>query len=186
MDLLREPKTQKIMGIPRTTIHIDRKTESLRKEDNAVHLVGSEGCGVPWTSETRWNSEYRLLTSTTDQFEPCIDRKAPRLGYKTRKTDFAARQRLITHSKRRQRYHFCTWLGTLAHPPYSPDLAPSDYHLFSSMSQALSQQHFNNYEDVEKWLADWITSKCERFFWEGIHNLKDRWANIASDGAYFE
>ena len=38
----------------------------------------------------------------------------------------------------------------LPHPPYSPDLAPSDYHLFSSMSQALSQQHFNNYEDVEK------------------------------------
>ena len=26
----------------------------------------------------------------------------------------------------------------LSHPPYSPDLAPSDYHLFSSMSHALS------------------------------------------------
>lgn len=47
----------------------------------------------------------------------------------------------------------------LAHPPYSPDLAPSDYHWFSSMSHALSMKHFNNYGDVEKWLDDWTISK---------------------------
>ena len=27
--------------------------------------------------------------------------------------------------------------GVLAHPPYSPDLAPSDYHLFSPFTEAL-------------------------------------------------
>lgn len=75
----------------------------------------------------------------------------------------------------------------LPHPPYSPDLVPSDYHLFSSMAHALSQEHFNNYEDVKKWLDDWFASKCERFFWEGIHNLKGKWEKcISSDGAYFE
>jgi len=35
----------------------------------------------------------------------------------------------------------------LIHPPYSPDLAPSDYYLFRSMTHALSEQHFK----TKKW-----------------------------------
>ena len=30
----------------------------------------------------------------------------------------------------------------LPHPPYSPDIAPSDYHLFRSMTHGLSKQYF--------------------------------------------
>jgi len=30
----------------------------------------------------------------------------------------------------------------LPHPAYSPDLAPSDYHLFSSVGHALAERHF--------------------------------------------
>lgn len=75
----------------------------------------------------------------------------------------------------------------LAHPPYSPDLAPSDYHLFSSMAHALAEQHFKSYEDVEKWLSEWFASKQEKFFWYGIHNLPERWGKcITSNGNYFE
>jgi len=51
----------------------------------------------------------------------------------------------------------------LSHAAYSPDLAPSDYHLFASMGHALTQQHFTSYEDVRKWLDDWFGSK-EQFF----------------------
>jgi len=47
----------------------------------------------------------------------------------------------------------------LSHATYSPDLAPSDYHLFASMGHALGQQHFTSYEDVRKWLDDWFSSK---------------------------
>ena len=36
----------------------------------------------------------------------------------------------------------------LPHPAYSPDLASSDYHLFSSMGYALAERHFDSYEDV--------------------------------------
>jgi len=38
----------------------------------------------------------------------------------------------------------------LPHAAYSPDLAPSDYHLFASMSHALVEQGFGSYEDVKK------------------------------------
>nr|KAF6341453.1 hypothetical protein mMyoMyo1_011884 [Myotis myotis] len=75
----------------------------------------------------------------------------------------------------------------LTHPRYSPDLAPSDYHLFRSMAHALSEQHFKTYEEVENWVSEWFASKQEKFYWDGIHKLPERWEKcIASDGHYFE
>lgn len=75
----------------------------------------------------------------------------------------------------------------LPHPPYSPDLAPSDYHLFASMGHALAEQHFTSYEDVGKWLDEWFAAKDAKFFWDGIHKLHERWEKcIASNGQYFE
>jgi len=49
----------------------------------------------------------------------------------------------------------------LPHPAYSPDLAPSDYHLFS-MGDALAERHFDSYEDVRKWLD--LPRKMRNFF----------------------
>jgi len=47
----------------------------------------------------------------------------------------------------------------LPHAAYSPDLAPSDYHLFASMGHALAEQRFGSYEDVKKWLDEWQRGK---------------------------
>ncbi|EFN81801.1 Histone-lysine N-methyltransferase SETMAR, partial [Harpegnathos saltator] len=74
----------------------------------------------------------------------------------------------------------------LSHVAYSPDLAPSDYHLFPSVGRALAEQRFTSYENVRKWLDDWFASKKQQFFWRGIHKLSDRWEKcLASDGQYF-
>ncbi|GFV35575.1 mariner Mos1 transposase [Trichonephila clavipes] len=40
----------------------------------------------------------------------------------------------------------------LPHPPYSLDLAPSDYRLFRSMTHGLADQHFRSYEEVKNWI----------------------------------
>ena len=62
----------------------------------------------------------------------------------------------------------------LPHPPYSPDIAPSDYYLFRSMVQVLADQQFRSYEDIEKWLDSWIGSKDENFYRNGIRALPER------------
>lgn len=75
----------------------------------------------------------------------------------------------------------------LSHPPYSPDLAPSDYHLFRSMAHGLANQHFATFEAVEKWVTDFFASKPEQFYRDGIHQLPERWQRcIDSNGTYFE
>lgn len=75
----------------------------------------------------------------------------------------------------------------LPHPPYSPDLAPSDYHLFASLGHALKHQHFSDNDMVRKWLVEWFASKGTEFFRQGIRKLPQRWSEcIANQGNYFE
>ncbi|GFU39038.1 mariner Mos1 transposase [Trichonephila clavipes] len=75
----------------------------------------------------------------------------------------------------------------LAHAAYSPDLAPSDYHLFASLGDPLADQRFTSYENVKSWLDDWLASKDQSFFWRGIHKLPERWGKcVARNGYYFE
>ena len=75
----------------------------------------------------------------------------------------------------------------LLQPPYSPDLAPSDYHLFRSMQHGLAEQKLSSVDDIKKWLDFWIASKDQEFFRHGIRMLPQRWEKVvAFDGQYFE
>jgi len=66
----------------------------------------------------------------------------------------------------------------LSHPPYSPNIAPSDYYLFRSMAHDLAEQHFHSYEDAKKWVDSWVASKDVSFFRREIQVLPERWEKI--------
>ncbi|KAG5308551.1 MOS1T transposase, partial [Pseudoatta argentina] len=71
--------------------------------------------------------------------------------------------------------------------PHSPDIAPSDFHLFRSMAHGLADRRFHSYEEAQKWIDSWIASKDMSFFRRGIHVLPERWEKVvSSDGQYFK
>ncbi|KAG5321047.1 MOS1T transposase, partial [Pseudoatta argentina] len=75
----------------------------------------------------------------------------------------------------------------LPHPPYSPDIAPTNFHLFRSMAHGLADRRFHSYEEAQKWIDSWIASKDMSFFRRGIHVLPERWEKVvSSDGQYFK
>jgi transposase len=43
----------------------------------------------------------------------------------------------------------------LPHPPYNPDLAPSDFHLFPKVKKHLRGQLFHSNEDVQNEVKKW-------------------------------
>lgn len=66
----------------------------------------------------------------------------------------------------------------IPHPPYSPDLAPSDYHLFRSLQNSLDNKSFQSLEDIKKHLDEFFANKTRTFWETGIFSLPDRWAKV--------
>jgi len=62
----------------------------------------------------------------------------------------------------------------LPHPPYSPDLAPSDYHLFGPMKKMLGEQKFASDTELQSTVRQWLRQH-HFFFASGIQKLVDRW-----------
>ncbi|GFV28681.1 histone-lysine N-methyltransferase SETMAR [Trichonephila clavipes] len=62
---------------------------------------------------------------------------------------------------------------TMPHPPYSPDLAPSDYYLFRSLQNFFKT--FTSNEEVKNHLDQFFASKDQTFYERGIMLLPERW-----------
>jgi histone-lysine N-methyltransferase SETMAR len=73
------------------------------------------------------------------------------------------------------------------HPPYSPDLAPSDYHLFMHIKNWFQSQPFNNNEELKADVETWLSSMAADFFEQGIVQLIPRYDKcLNSGGDYIE
>jgi len=76
---------------------------------------------------------------------------------------------------------------TLPHPPYSPDLAPSDYWLFSEMSKQVRGKKFKELSGMAGILGSWAMNCDPGWFQQGIEMLPKRWELcVKMRGAYVE
>lgn len=73
----------------------------------------------------------------------------------------------------------------LPHPPYSPDLAPTDYHLFRSMAHFLKGRSFTRVEQVETVVQEFFDSKPPAWYRRGIEQLAERWHNVVENGGLY-
>ena len=82
----------------------------------------------------------------------------------------AAHWALATHYK-------LAYLGfqCLDHPPYSPDLAPTDYHLFLGLKKQLKGRHFSSDAEVIAVAETWLDAQISEFLLSGLQKL-EQWA----------
>jgi histone-lysine N-methyltransferase SETMAR len=62
----------------------------------------------------------------------------------------------------------------LFQPPYPPDLAPSDFHLFTYLRQFLGGTCVGSDEEVKKTVKDWFNGLAADFYDAGIQKLITR------------
>ena len=59
----------------------------------------------------------------------------------------------------------------LIHQPYSPDIAPLDFHLFRSLQNSLNGKNFNSLEDCKRHLEQFFAQKYKKFWEDGINEV---------------
>ncbi|GFN99464.1 transposase [Plakobranchus ocellatus] len=75
----------------------------------------------------------------------------------------------------------------LPHPAHSPDLAPSDFHLFGLLKRHLGGMAFETEDDLISELRNWFDALDVDFFRIGINSLLSRWQKcIDLHGDYVE
>ena len=62
----------------------------------------------------------------------------------------------------------------LEHPPYSPDLAPSDYHLFLALKEHVGGHRFQCDEDVNNAVKLCLNTQDTSFYQSGIGKVVQR------------
>ena len=63
----------------------------------------------------------------------------------------------------------------LPRPPYSPDIASSDYNLLRPMQNHLSGIRFTNVEGIQKWLYDFLAMESINCLKDGQKSYRFRW-----------
>ena len=130
-----------------------------RSQGYAMYLVGSEGVVTLWVVEIGSDDHRWPVPNTINTFEACHHRKTPGICDQTRGYNFSSRQRLAACCKNRKKYLENSGCEVLTHPPYSPDLAPSDFLWLC----------------IRNWIDSFLAGKAQ-FFWDGIHKLPESYS----------
>ena len=152
-------------------------------DDGASHdLLGQWGCGSHRIFGTRQHREFYEICERTGETESEVA------------TGKSEKVSIIHHDNARPHTSLETrtaldrlGLRTLPHPPYSPDLAPSDFFLFPKLKDYLKGNRYETDEDVKNAVLSWCRDKTADFFADGIQQVVRRWRLcIERDGDYVE
>ena len=112
---------------------------------------------------------------------------------KEKRTELATRKSVIFHqdnARPQTSLVTCKKLLNLVwevmpHPPYSSDLAPSDYHFFRSLQNHLNRKTFDSNEAAKNELIQFFASKNQTFYESGIMKLTERWQKVIEQNGQY-
>ena len=78
-------------------------------------------------------------------------------------------------------------LHSAPHPPYSPDLAPSDFYLFGALKSRIKGLEFADSDEIKEWILEQMQMTSKEEYGRVFHLWKKRLqACIDIDGHYVE
>ena len=144
-----------------------------------------------WDTEgpVHWELLQQGQTITAQVYCDMLDRVAAELAVKRphRQHQIFLQDNARPHTARitQQKFQQLGW-EVLDHPPYSPDLAPSDYRAFLSLQNWMKGKEFATEAELRKSIQDWVDSRPAGFWVMGFTDLPERWAKVVEyEGDYF-
>jgi len=96
-------------------------------------------------------------------------------------------QRSSPKNKSKEEFLATKQITMLEHPAYSPDLASSDFFLFSKIKEILKGRHFDDIDDIRSNTISALKVIPQNQFQNCFEVWTRRWHRcIASQGEYFE
>ena len=125
-------------------------------------MVGLEGSPLLRALSGKSMINSKKYCSQLDQLKAALDKK---------RLELVDRKRIILHQDNARPHVFLMTrqkllqLGweVLIHLPYSPDITPSDFHLFRSLQNSLNGKNFNSLEDCKRHLEKFFAQKDKKF-----------------------
>ena len=78
-------------------------------------------------------------------------------------------------------------INTVPYPPYSPDLAPSDFRLFPKLKENLRGCRYETIEEMKEAVTKVIDTLTQEDFYGALQKLLEQYNKcIAVEGDYFE
>jgi histone-lysine N-methyltransferase SETMAR len=90
-----------------------------------------------------------------------------------------------TAKKTLQKIEELEGIELLPQPAFSPDLEPSDYHLFRSMAQFLRAKKFQSVAYVEVAVEEFFASKDKEWFYQTFKELAEKWVKTIEHEGLF-
>lgn len=167
-----------------------RPEKARRKQGGlkVMHIVFIDIFGVilswPVPIGTTVNGLYYLWV-LKQKLRPAIRRKRPNINLQD---VIFHHDNAPAHCKREVLELFDSWnWEVLPHPPYSPDLAPCDFHIFPKMKESLRGVRFESPEKIIQATKDSLAEMDRDGFQTVFDGLVHRWEKcIDCEGSYVE
>lgn len=168
--------------------------ESAPKKAKVTISAGKVMATVFWDCKGVLLVDYLPPNTTVNAARYCEVLTKLRAAIKRKRPGLLSRKVLLVHDNARP--HAARTTQTLlenfkweifAHPPYSPDLAPSDFHLFPALKLHLGGKHFANNDEVEAEANHWLRRQDTAWYNSGIKKLLQRYQKcLDRNGDYVE
>lgn len=167
-------------------MHFDQRKYTYKLSLGRVHSQFTSGIIKEWFLNIT-GSKYKELSSERysdmlqNQLKPPIQRKCHGLLSSGVCLQHDNAQPHTAHYTVRQIQNLK--LEVLLYPPYSSDLASSNFDLFWPLKDDLHGRHFGSDEEVKE-MHNWLAQQRQDFFSQRIYALLECWRQCVVDNAY--
>ena len=144
-------------------------------KDNVMHLGEQRGCAVLRIASAWCNHHCWHLLPTTEMYRRRNPRKTTNKVCVKWCYSTITRPHFANLTKNIQELDW----EVIPHPPYSPDLAPPDFHLFRSLSNNLQGTSLADKNVLRAWLED-FNWKPRDFYRRGFEKLHQRCQTVVN------